>query len=168
MKNYSLNSNNQINIGDDVIEFNTNLINYWESLQNDKEKRICIFNNKLPISLDFKAWFNYFQKEERTILKIENKDLSKIEVENLIKDINWHSGICSISLLVDNSSSALVFLNHWSKISQLKSITLYISKKSSIHHNYEVRETVIKLLKQGKRVKISYPKRTVISYLSEG
>ena len=162
----SLECKRLINFKNNMIDFSVNIINNWKSKENKIEKCFYIFDKKIPISSDLDARFIYSYKNEKFKLKITNKPLSQIDIENLIKKIRGLGCIYFISLITEDPSSALVFLNHCEKLPLLKSIELRIDKKWDLEQSFEIREFVDRLLKQGKTIKITRSSGTAVNYIS--
>ena len=155
-----------ISFDNNDISFNSNNINYWESIQSESENEILIFNRKITLSSDFKIWFEYSYKEDQFKFRISNKQLSKTDIDNFMKEISDLGFVYFVSVVADDPSSALAFLNNWRKIPWLKSIELKIEQKWDAIQSMEINDIVKEILNQGKRVKIIRPMNKTRNYVS--
>ena len=80
--------------------------------------------------------------------------MSKLEVENLLKVIKNLGYIYSISLLIEEPSSAITVLNYCTDLILLKSITIVIKKTWSFLENVLIGKIVKELKKHGIKVNI--------------
>ena len=142
------------------------LFKNWESIENKAEKGVYIFDRKISISPDYKIWFFFCSVSGRFDIDITNKPLNMTNIEYVMKEMKELERIYFIYIKTEDPSTALVFLDSCKEFSFLKSIELEIKEKSNVLQYYRIKEVIITLTKQGKRVKICRPSKVSSSYFS--
>ena len=166
LKSDSIQFTKLIGFKSDMIKFSANAFKYWNSIENKEEKGVYIFDRKIQISPDYEIGFFYFSIAERFDIEIINKPLSMTNIENVMNEMKELENIYFISIKAEDPSTALVFLNSCKEFSFLKSIELEIKEKWNLLQYYRIKEVIITLTKQGKRVKIYKSSKVASSYLS--
>ena len=155
-----------LHLNEDLIRFSSSNIKKMELRQNTEEKFIYYFHSKIPISSNYCLKLNYSKNENRIKLKVTNASLNADEVENLAKEIKNFGYIYSISLLMNEAASAIIFLNYCKHLLFLRFIEIELKKKCSLIESFEIGIVVKELKNQGVRVKIIIPSTILSTYSS--
>ena len=151
-------SKNILNFENESINFREKCITKGEFVQYVNDKTTYLQNWKILSTVNYKVLCKYSQINWHTYMKISNSFINKLDAENLISVIKNLCSIKTISLSIDQASTAIYFLSNYCKTSfSLQSVFIKLCQKPTISEYLDIDEIIDDLNDLGKRVKIKYP-----------
>ena len=123
----------------------------YEMINGDQ---ISFLSESIKMSNNFNIQVKYTNRHNHIDLEITNMPLEKDDVTNLINKIPWFGNIKSLSLLINEPSSAIDILDWWKHIYSISWITLEVRKGFNIVQSRKLKLIAKELKCQGKRVYI--------------
>ena len=149
---------NILNFENESINFKEKLMESGEFVQYVNDKTTYLQNWKILSTANYKVLCEYSQIYWHTYMKISNSFINKLDAENLISVIKNLCSIKTISLSIDQASTAIYFLSNYCKTSfNLQSVFIKLCQKPTISEYFDIDEIIDDLKNLGKRVKIKYP-----------
>ena len=130
-----------------------------------EDGQIYFLNQSVKVTNNFNPQLKYFKKDYLINLEITNMALEKNDVASLINKMTNFGNIKTLSLLINEPSSAIDILYWCKQANSIKSITLEVIKSFTLIENYNLRLYTNQLKFQGKRVYVYEPNKVLKRFL---
>ena len=145
--------NDHIYLNQKNIQFDIGLIKSAKYRTNSKNK-IYFIDQEVKTKNEYQAEVRYFKRKNFINLKITDKALSENDVENLILKMSDFGQIRSLSLLVEQPSSAIQILDWCEDVPSIMLIRLEVIESFNFSQYWELNLAVSQLKQQGKVISI--------------
>ena len=154
-------SSNQIYFDENSLQIDMSTIKNASFIVTDKNDEIQILDQCITVKNKLNLQVKYFKYNNLFNLKITNIALEQDDVSNLINKIPCIGNIKTLSLKVNEPSSAIDILSWCRKVKSITSISLEIWSGFSLAQNFKLKLFLKELIFQGIRICIYNPKKTL-------